>query len=275
MYLEVTGLSQQQQTEGVIELGVGEQHGLQRRVPDPAWVQGREGLDLSANVGGSVEQEPSPVVGSHRDRRLGARTAGPRAVAHSPTLRATAVPLREPSSRCRSEHTHPHTRSPSIYLWGSCGRRTIQPGALSAYSDSGQIPAYAVTSALVPISSNSAVSHSMVITSKAITSFHIDFIVQAHRVLTDPARSVSSIVPGKSGNHAWLRGHSAPNRRRSFSYAGWRTPPSVRDICAYSSGSAKQKRAFPRGIPAIAGPNPSTQLPQPTGTAMYCLPSML
>jgi hypothetical protein len=51
MYLEVTSLPQQQQTEGVIQLGVGEQHGLQRRIPDPAWVQGREGLDLSTNVG--------------------------------------------------------------------------------------------------------------------------------------------------------------------------------------------------------------------------------
>ncbi len=51
MYLEVTSLSQQQQTEGVIKLGVGEQHGLQRRIPDPVWVQGREGFDLSTNVG--------------------------------------------------------------------------------------------------------------------------------------------------------------------------------------------------------------------------------
>ncbi|MDX6381642.1 MAG: hypothetical protein QOI57_2666, partial [Rubrobacteraceae bacterium] len=31
--------------------GVGEQHGLKRRIPDLVWVQGREGLDLSTNVG--------------------------------------------------------------------------------------------------------------------------------------------------------------------------------------------------------------------------------
>ncbi len=49
---------------------------------------------------------------------------------------------------------------------------------ISAYSEK----TYAVTSALVPISSNSGVSHSM-----AITSFNMNFIVQAHRVLTDPA----------------------------------------------------------------------------------------
>ena len=55
-----------------------------------------------------------------------------------------------------------------------------------AYSDSGQIPAYAVTSALVPISSNSGVSHFW--SSMAITSFRMDFIVQARRVLTDPDR---------------------------------------------------------------------------------------
>jgi len=51
MYLEATSLSQQQQTEGVIEFGVSEQHGLQRRIPEPVWVQGREGLDLSTQVG--------------------------------------------------------------------------------------------------------------------------------------------------------------------------------------------------------------------------------
>src|SRR5215211_9526196 len=59
-------------------------------------------------------------------------------------------------------------------------RRTIRPGALSAYySDSGQIPAYAVTSALVPISSNSGVSHFW--SSTGVTSLHVDFIVQSHR----------------------------------------------------------------------------------------------
>ena len=58
------------------------------------------------------------------------------------------------------------------------------------YSESGQIPAYAVTSALVPISSNSGGSHFW--SSTAITSFRINFIVQAHRVLTDPARSPPS-----------------------------------------------------------------------------------
>jgi len=55
----------------------------------------------------------------------------------------------------------------------------LQPGTLSAYSESGQIPAYAVTSALVPISSNSGVSHFW--SSMAITSSHSDFIVHAHR----------------------------------------------------------------------------------------------
>jgi hypothetical protein len=51
MYLEATSLSQQQQAKGVIKLGVSEQHGLQRRIPQPPWVQGREGLDLSTQVG--------------------------------------------------------------------------------------------------------------------------------------------------------------------------------------------------------------------------------
>ena len=57
---------------------------------------------------------------------------------------------------------------------------------ISVYSESGQIPAYAVTSALVPISSNSGVSHFW--SSTAITSFHMAFIVQVQRILTEPAR---------------------------------------------------------------------------------------
>src|SRR5215213_7805216 len=149
MYLEITSLPQQQQTERVIQLRVGEQHGLQRRIPDPARLQDRERLDLSTNVGRSVEQEPSPVVGAHRDRRLGARTAGPRSVAHGPTLRAAAVPLRKPSSRCRSKHTDPHTHPPSIYLdypprWRTRRRRQAVNGPaprIRLYSESVQIPA--------------------------------------------------------------------------------------------------------------------------------------
>ena len=118
----------------------------------------------------------------------------------------------------------------------------LQPGTLSAYSESGQIPAYAVTSALVPISSNSGVSHFW--SSMAITSSHSDFIVHAHRD-----------VP--------------------FGTLGGITLPSVPDDGAYSSGSAKTKILDPRDPPISPGRNPSTQAPQPTGTAMYCLPSML
>src|SRR3954453_7325812 len=41
------------------------------------------------------------------------------------------------------------------------------------------------------------------------------------------------------------------------------------------SGREKTIIACPWGPPIIPGRNPSTQAPQPTGTAMYCLPSML
>src|SRR5215204_1080614 len=79
-------------------------------------MQGGEGFDLGPNVGRGVEQEPAPVVGAHRHRRLRARTAGPRAVAHGAASGATAVPLRKSSARGRSEHSHPHTRPPSNQL---------------------------------------------------------------------------------------------------------------------------------------------------------------
>src|SRR3954466_4763682 len=42
-----------------------------------------------------------------------------------------------------------------------------------------------------------------------------------------------------------------------------------------SSGSEKTNIACPCGPPIIPGRNPSTQAPQPTGTARYCLPSTL
>ena len=64
---------------------------------------------------------------------------------------------------------------------------------ISAYSESGQMPAYAVTSALVPISSNSGVSHFW--SSMSITSLHVDLVVQAHRFLTEPARLLPPSSP--------------------------------------------------------------------------------
>jgi hypothetical protein len=63
---------------------------------------------------------------------------------------------------------------------------------ISAYSESGQIPAYAVTSALVPISSNSGVSHFC--SSMAITSFSYGFYC-AGPLCPDRPSPLTSIVP--------------------------------------------------------------------------------
>ena len=143
---------------------------------------------------------------------------------------------------------------------------------ISAYSESGQIPAYAVTSALVPISSNSGVSHFW--SSMAITSFRTDSIVQVRRVLTDPARS----PPSSPVNQITVWLGATPSRTGDVPLLYWVTyllRHPVPGICAYSSGSAKTKMLDPRDPPISPGRNPSTQAPQPTGTAMYCLPSML
>ena len=95
----------------MVELGVGEQHGLQPDDPAVVGMQIGEGLDLRLDVRRGVEQEPLLPVGADRDRRLGAWDAGPRAGPHRATLGAGAVPLRKPSSGCRSQHSHPHDRS--------------------------------------------------------------------------------------------------------------------------------------------------------------------
>ena len=91
---------------------------------------------------------------------------------------------------------------------GRMARRLV-----SAYSEK----TYAVTSALVPISSNSGVSHSMAITSMAITSFHVDFIVQAHHVLTDLTRS----PPSSPVNQATLAQGPLRTQPETFLLVRW------------------------------------------------------
>ncbi len=151
-------------------------------------------------------------------------------------------------------------------------RRLVRP--LFAYSESGQIPAYAVTSALVPISSNSGVSHfwsSMAITSLSLRPYRAGSSCP-YRICP----LVTSIVPSISATFM----AQEPLRTEPETFllrTGWRNFYATRyqTPVAYSSGRAKTKIAEPWGPPIIPGRNPSTQAPQPTGTAMYCLPSML
>jgi len=84
-------------------------------------VQPGEGLDLGADVGRRVDQEPLTAVGADRDRRLGAGELRPGA--HGSAHRAAAVPLRRATPGGRSQHPqqHPVLRSCSR---GSGGRRT-------------------------------------------------------------------------------------------------------------------------------------------------------
>ena len=107
---QAAGLAQQQQTQRVVQLGVGEQHRLQRRGPVAVRVQGGEGLDLGADVGRGVDQEPPPAVGADRDRRLGARGG--------PAPERTAAHTGQPQFHCGEPPpaAEPSTRSHTLVL---------------------------------------------------------------------------------------------------------------------------------------------------------------
>ena len=91
-----------------------------------------------------------------------------------------------------------------------------------------------------------------------------------------PGRQLHPVV-SKSDNHYGCSGATSHRELETFlllrrvAYATLRRA----DIRAYSSGRAKTKRPAPCGPPIIPGKKPSTQLPQPIGTATYCFPSML
>lgn len=67
---ETTPFPHQQQSEGVVEFGVGEQHSLKPDHSAFVGVQIRESLDLGLDVRRGVEQKPLFPISTHRDRRL-------------------------------------------------------------------------------------------------------------------------------------------------------------------------------------------------------------
>ena len=146
-------LPQQQQAQRVVQLRVGEQHGLQRRGPVAARVQGGEGLDLRPDVGRGVEQEPPRAVGAHGDRRLGAWDAGPGADrACTPGSRSSTAGA---APRRRAQHPQPHADHPCDATGGAgprSGARRVTRLLLHLGDVHGHLGA-------TPISSNSGVSH--------------------------------------------------------------------------------------------------------------------
>lgn len=127
-------------------------------------------------------------------------------------------------------------------------RRLVRP--LFAYSESGQIPAYAVTSALVPISSNSGVSHfwsSMAITSLSLRPYRAGSSCP-YRICP----LVTSIVPSISATFVAqepLRTEPETFRLRT----GWRTFYATQyRASVLTPPAARKRRYWIRGTPPSA-----------------------
>ena len=90
------------QTEDVVEGGVGQQGGLNGSV---AWrlrggVQTGEGLDLCPEVGRSIDEKPAFAIRADGCARLRARLN--RSLSREEAISARAIPLRESTAGCRS-----------------------------------------------------------------------------------------------------------------------------------------------------------------------------
>ncbi len=90
--------AQQQQAERVVEVGVGQQHALDRAIARRfrAGMERRKGIDLRAKIGRGIDQKPAPAIATQRDARLCLRRnfPTPRGLA----IAARAIPLRQPTA---------------------------------------------------------------------------------------------------------------------------------------------------------------------------------
>ena len=110
---EGLALAQGQQARDVIDVAVGQQHRVDRRVAQTLpRMHLRIGLDLLADVGGGVEQEPAFPVRGDRDARLRAwfdpGITGP----GQGTDGAAAVPLGNAAARRRAQDHDMHGENP-------------------------------------------------------------------------------------------------------------------------------------------------------------------
>jgi hypothetical protein len=99
-------LAQQQESGGVVDLRVRQQHARDRRRADAAALR-VERLELLTEVGRGVDQEPGPVVAADREGRLGPRS---RAFTRARGLArlAAAVPLRKAAAGGRAQDANAH-----------------------------------------------------------------------------------------------------------------------------------------------------------------------
>ncbi|MNZ83967.1 hypothetical protein D3C78_1027110 [compost metagenome] len=113
-HLVRAALAQGQQAGGVVDLAVQQDQRADRRVAQRAGrLQGRERLDLCADVRRGVADDPvDPVVGQG-DGGLGTRLGTQGAFAQAAAVAAVAVPLRETAAGGGTEDTDMHGQFPS------------------------------------------------------------------------------------------------------------------------------------------------------------------
>jgi hypothetical protein len=102
------GLSQGEEAEAVVQVPVGEEDALDGGVARAARVDRWKALDLLANLGRRVDEEPVVAVRADRDRLLGPRGCLDCPCAYATAVRTAAVPLGESSPRRRAEHPDQH-----------------------------------------------------------------------------------------------------------------------------------------------------------------------
>src|SRR3954468_17738672 len=93
----------------MIEIAVGEQDAGDGGLPAGAGPQRGEALDLGADLGRDVDQEPGIAVGADRHRLLRARARAGGPAARRLAVVTPAVPLRETTTCRRSENANLHS----------------------------------------------------------------------------------------------------------------------------------------------------------------------
>lgn len=91
-------LPEREQAQAVIQIPIGEKDGLNRRVPRVPRMERFEAFDLNTDVRRGIDQEPVSLIRTDADRFLSARAGFNQPLPQTSTIRAAAVPLREPSA---------------------------------------------------------------------------------------------------------------------------------------------------------------------------------
>lgn len=105
------GFAKQQEPQSGVNLGRGENHASNGRMPNigRAGMKCRKVLDLIAQIGASVNKKPMLLIGAYRQLSLRTGLGLNRSLAQLPAVLTGAVPLRKssPSRRTKDFYVHP------------------------------------------------------------------------------------------------------------------------------------------------------------------------